>query len=71
MFSYLITSLLYWFTAVTRAQVTAPPGFSVPNRAPPPGFSSHERLEQQTFDHISGWLCVCVFLFSLLYDYKF
>ncbi|KAJ6838496.1 uncharacterized protein M6B38_321070 [Iris pallida] len=31
---------------VSRANVSAPPGFSVPNRAPPPGFSSHDRYDQ-------------------------
>ncbi|KAJ9178190.1 hypothetical protein P3X46_010093 [Hevea brasiliensis] len=39
--------------SVSRAQISAPPGFSVPNRAPPPGFSSHERMDQ-IFDTISG-----------------
>ncbi|KAJ9543705.1 hypothetical protein OSB04_023412 [Centaurea solstitialis] len=37
----------------SRSQVSAPPGFSGPNRAPPPGFTSHERMEQ-AFDNISG-----------------
>ncbi|XP_024974067.1 uncharacterized protein LOC112512373 isoform X1 [Cynara cardunculus var. scolymus] len=37
----------------SRSQVSAPPGFSGPNRAPPPGFTSHERMEQ-TFDNLSG-----------------
>ncbi|CAN1249403.1 CCR4-NOT transcription complex subunit 4, partial [Linum perenne] len=38
-----------------RAQISAPPGFStVPNRAPPPGFSSHERTDHQTFDSMLG-----------------
>ncbi|KAJ8768847.1 hypothetical protein K2173_023751 [Erythroxylum novogranatense] len=37
----------------SRAPISAPPGFSVPNRAPPPGFSSHERVDQ-TFDGIPG-----------------
>ncbi|XP_010253492.1 PREDICTED: uncharacterized protein LOC104594737 isoform X2 [Nelumbo nucifera] len=32
--------------SVSRAQVSAPPGFSVASRAPPPGFSSHERMDQ-------------------------
>ncbi|KAL3829150.1 hypothetical protein ACJIZ3_017952 [Penstemon smallii] len=32
--------------SVSRSQISAPPGFSVPNRAPPPGFTSHERTEQ-------------------------
>ncbi|KAJ1396656.1 Zinc finger, RING-type [Sesbania bispinosa] len=41
------------FSAMSRAQVSAPPGFSVPSRPPPPGFSSHERVEQ-AFDSISG-----------------
>jgi CCR4-NOT transcription complex subunit 4 len=27
---------------VARTQVSAPPGFSAPNRLPPPGFSSHQ-----------------------------
>ncbi|OAY37924.1 general negative regulator of transcription subunit 4 isoform X3 [Manihot esculenta] len=40
-------------SAVSRAQISAPPGFSVPNRAPPPGFSSHERMDH-IFDPISG-----------------
>ncbi|KAG6735696.1 hypothetical protein POTOM_061654 [Populus tomentosa] len=37
---------------ISRSQISAPPGFSVPSRAPPPGFSSHERMEQ-SFDIIS------------------
>ncbi|CAN0874883.1 hypothetical protein LINGRAHAP2_LOCUS10511 [Linum grandiflorum] len=36
-----------------RAQISAPPGFTVPNRAPPPGFSSHERTDH-TFDSMLG-----------------
>ncbi|CAJ1979370.1 unnamed protein product [Sphenostylis stenocarpa] len=40
-------------SAISRAQVSAPPGFSIPSRPPPPGFSSHERVEQ-AFDSISG-----------------
>ncbi|KAI4334450.1 hypothetical protein L6164_019144 [Bauhinia variegata] len=32
-------------SAVSRAQISAPPGFSVPNRPPPPGFPSQERVE--------------------------
>ncbi|CAL0329107.1 unnamed protein product [Lupinus luteus] len=40
-------------SAISRAQVSAPPGFSVPSRPPPPGFSSHERVEQ-TFVSVSG-----------------
>nr|XP_011461365.1 PREDICTED: uncharacterized protein LOC101306895 isoform X6 [Fragaria vesca subsp. vesca] len=39
--------------SVSRAQISAPPGFSVPSRAPPPGFTSHERLEHD-FDSLSG-----------------
>ncbi|PSR86637.1 General negative regulator of transcription C16C9.04c like [Actinidia chinensis var. chinensis] len=38
--------------SVSRAQVSAPPGFSLPSRAPPPGFASHERMEP-TFDAMS------------------
>ncbi|XP_029127168.1 uncharacterized protein LOC109799122 isoform X3 [Cajanus cajan] len=41
------------FSAISRAQVSAPPGFSIPSRPPPPGFSSHERVEH-AFDSISG-----------------
>ncbi|KAJ6842647.1 uncharacterized protein M6B38_297880 [Iris pallida] len=33
-------------SGVSRANISAPPGFSVPNRAPPPGFSSHDRYDQ-------------------------
>ncbi|XP_045827778.1 uncharacterized protein LOC123919816 isoform X2 [Trifolium pratense] len=40
-------------SAISRAQVSAPPGFSIPSRLPPPGFSSHERSEQ-TFDSLSS-----------------
>ncbi|GAU14629.1 hypothetical protein TSUD_96930 [Trifolium subterraneum] len=40
-------------TAISRAQVSAPPGFSIPSRLPPPGFSSHERSEQ-SFDSLSS-----------------
>ncbi|XP_027342196.1 uncharacterized protein LOC113854995 isoform X3 [Abrus precatorius] len=40
-------------SAVSRAQISVPPGFSVPNRAPPPGFSSLERMGQ-AFDSLSG-----------------
>ncbi|KAL2328671.1 hypothetical protein Fmac_022098 [Flemingia macrophylla] len=40
-------------SAISRAQVSAPPGFSIPSRPPPPGFSSHERVEQ-AFDSNSG-----------------
>ncbi|KAI8573760.1 hypothetical protein RHMOL_Rhmol01G0301200 [Rhododendron molle] len=36
---------------VSRAQISAPPGFSGPSRAPPPGFT--ERMEP-TFDAMSG-----------------
>ncbi|KAL3850745.1 hypothetical protein ACJIZ3_012627 [Penstemon smallii] len=32
--------------SVSRSQISTPPGFSVPSRAPPPGFTSHERTEQ-------------------------
>ncbi|KAE8678931.1 hypothetical protein F3Y22_tig00111402pilonHSYRG00490 [Hibiscus syriacus] len=31
--------------SVSRAQVSAPPGFFAPSRTPPPGFSSHERVD--------------------------
>ncbi|CAL0334062.1 unnamed protein product [Lupinus luteus] len=40
-------------SAISRAQVSAPPGFSIPSRPPPPGFSSHERVGHG-FDSISG-----------------
>ncbi|KAJ4977848.1 hypothetical protein NE237_008628 [Protea cynaroides] len=35
--------------SVSRAQISVPPGFTVPSRAPPPGFSSQERMDQ-SFD---------------------
>ncbi|KAK6142050.1 hypothetical protein DH2020_013879 [Rehmannia glutinosa] len=38
---------------VSRSQISAPPGFSVPNRAAPPGFNSHERTEQ-ILESVSG-----------------
>ncbi|KAJ0261379.1 RNA binding [Hirschfeldia incana] len=34
----------YKTPAVSRPQVSAPPGFSAPSRLPPPGFSSHDRM---------------------------
>ncbi|XP_028775817.1 uncharacterized protein LOC114732658 isoform X2 [Neltuma alba] len=40
-------------SAASRAQISAPPGFSVPSRPPPPGFSSYERVEQ-AFSSLSG-----------------
>ncbi|KAK3008289.1 hypothetical protein RJ639_003049 [Escallonia herrerae] len=39
--------------SVSRAQISAPPGFSGPSRAPPPGFTFHERSEQP-FEPLSG-----------------
>ncbi|XP_017604034.1 uncharacterized protein LOC108450777 isoform X6 [Gossypium arboreum] len=40
-------------SAASRAQIPVPPGFSVPSRAPPPGFSSIERVNH-AFDATSG-----------------
>ncbi|XP_071714138.1 uncharacterized protein [Rutidosis leptorrhynchoides] len=37
----------------TRSQISAPPGFMGPSRAPPPGFTSNERMER-TYDILSG-----------------
>ncbi|KAL8516122.1 hypothetical protein ACS0TY_014701 [Phlomoides rotata] len=39
--------------SASRSQVSAPPGFSVPFRSPPPGFTSHDRTDQ-VLDSISG-----------------
>ncbi|KAL0417771.1 UNVERIFIED_CONTAM: hypothetical protein Sradi_1190600 [Sesamum radiatum] len=39
--------------SVSRSQISAPPGFSVPSRVPPPGFRSHERTEQ-ILESLSG-----------------
>ncbi|XP_071717937.1 uncharacterized protein [Rutidosis leptorrhynchoides] len=39
--------------SVSRTQVSAPPGFSGPKRPPPPGFTSHERMEQP-YENASG-----------------
>ncbi|KAD6119849.1 hypothetical protein E3N88_11120 [Mikania micrantha] len=39
--------------SVSRSQISAPPGFMGPSRAPPPGFTSNERIEQ-TYDNLSG-----------------
>ncbi|TYG67836.1 hypothetical protein ES288_D05G106900v1 [Gossypium darwinii] len=39
-------------SAVSRPQISAPPGFSVPSRTPPPGFS-HERIDH-AYDTTSG-----------------
>ncbi|KAG2673680.1 hypothetical protein I3760_13G103000 [Carya illinoinensis] len=40
-------------SGVSRAQISAPPGFSMPSRAPPPGFSSSKRMDQ-AFDPMTG-----------------
>ncbi|KAJ7980940.1 RNA binding (RRM/RBD/RNP motifs) family protein [Quillaja saponaria] len=40
-------------SAGSRTQISAPPGFSAPSRPPPPGFSSHERMDH-AFDPLSG-----------------
>ncbi|KAI3507833.1 hypothetical protein L1887_22828 [Cichorium endivia] len=39
--------------SVSRSQISAPPGFMGPSRAPPPGFTTNERIEQ-TYDNLSG-----------------
>ncbi|KAK9154154.1 hypothetical protein Sjap_001634 [Stephania japonica] len=38
---------------VSRSQISAPPGFSGPSRAPPPGFPSQERIDH-AFESSSG-----------------
>ncbi|KAI7725016.1 hypothetical protein M8C21_033597 [Ambrosia artemisiifolia] len=38
----------------SRSQISAPPGFMGPSRAPPPGFASNERIEQTYDNNISG-----------------
>ncbi|KAL8516129.1 hypothetical protein ACS0TY_014701 [Phlomoides rotata] len=43
--------------SASRSQISAPPGFSVPFRSPPPGFTSHDRTDQ-VLDSISGWFYV-------------
>ena len=49
-----LNSFAFFRVAVTRSPVTAPPGFSVTSRPPPPpGFSSNGR-EQQTLSGFSG-----------------
>ncbi|CAL0321917.1 unnamed protein product [Lupinus luteus] len=40
-------------SVVSRSQISAPPGFSVPSRLPPPGFSFNERMGQAV-DSLSG-----------------
>ncbi|XP_010557304.1 PREDICTED: uncharacterized protein LOC104826353 isoform X2 [Tarenaya hassleriana] len=40
-------------SALSRTPVSAPPGFSVPSRSPPPGFSSNGRMGR-TFGGVSG-----------------
>lgn len=63
---WVVFSCFVWFltlvslSAVSRAQISAPPGFSVPSRAPPPGFTSHERVDQD-FDSVPGWLSTLPF----------
>lgn len=41
--SWLEDSIQFCFLAVARTQITVPPGFSAPSRAPPPGFFSQYR----------------------------
>lgn len=52
---------------VFMIQLSAPPGFSVPSRAPPPGFTSHERVEQ-SYGITPGWFA---FLFSFQLSLSF
>ncbi|KAK6144507.1 hypothetical protein DH2020_021327 [Rehmannia glutinosa] len=39
--------------SVSRSQISPPPGFRVPSRAPPRGFNSHERMDP-ILDTVSG-----------------
>ncbi|XP_060175178.1 uncharacterized protein LOC132605924 isoform X3 [Lycium barbarum] len=49
-FSHLSSNKL----SVSRPQMSAPPGFSALNRAPPPGFTSHYERMEQNFDSLRG-----------------
>ncbi|KAI8015594.1 Protein ALWAYS EARLY 3 [Camellia lanceoleosa] len=66
-FSQTLTDLcpLQCLVIVARAQVP-PPGFSMPNRAPPLGFASHESMEP-SFDAMS---CHCLLLLPSSFSNK-
>ncbi|XP_016441798.2 uncharacterized protein LOC107767333 isoform X2 [Nicotiana tabacum] len=49
-FSHLSSNKL----SVSRPQMSAPPGFSAPNRAPPRGFTSHYERMEHNFDSLHG-----------------
>ncbi|XP_077232977.1 uncharacterized protein LOC143874086 isoform X2 [Tasmannia lanceolata] len=53
--------------SVSRTQISAPPGFSVPSRATPPGFSSQERTDR-TFQSTSSGLLTLFFNVSQLLE---
>ncbi|KAK9065912.1 hypothetical protein SSX86_015314 [Deinandra increscens subsp. villosa] len=55
--------------SVSRSQISAPPGFMGPSRAPPPGFASNERIEQ-TYDNLSGLLRRFFILLYVLLFFK-
>ncbi|CAN4102433.1 unnamed protein product [Withania somnifera] len=40
--------------SVSRHQMSAPPGFTAPNRTPPPGFTEHSERMEQNFDSLRG-----------------
>lgn len=44
-FSCQISNFSLLIVAVSRSQMVAPPGFAVPSKAPPPGFSSREKID--------------------------
>ncbi|CAL9040594.1 unnamed protein product [Musa banksii] len=59
--SYVITSgdtLSDRTTSVSKAKITAPPGFSAPSRAPPPGFSIPDRFNQ-AYEGYTGLYLYC------------
>ncbi|KAG9157158.1 hypothetical protein Leryth_004845 [Lithospermum erythrorhizon] len=45
MLKFILTALLMG-PPVSRSRVSGPPGFSAPNMAPPPGFTSRERVDK-------------------------
>lgn len=54
------------FSIVSRAQISAPPGFSAPTRSPPPGFTSQDKIDRTFFSASPGLYIGDYFYFLFL-----
>lgn len=55
------------FSIVSRAQISAPPGFSAPTRSPPPGFTSHDKIDRTFISASPGLYIGDYFYFLFLF----